>query len=98
MNDKDQHLLWEAYLEKHTNFEFDSCVSKPTVQKVNHKNGHTKVFCIFYNVEDYNNNISIENDCLNSITNHSNIVEIKINSTTREFRMHKNRTKINVDL
>ncbi len=94
---------WEAsllqnYIEKHTRFEFDSCPSKALLKKFQQRNGHTELLLLFDDVSDYSSSILIENNCLLSITNHSNVIEIGKGTTARSFRMHKGRTKIKIDL
>jgi len=91
---KDLNLtLLQEYINKHTRFHFDSCETKVSVEKLEPNRGHVKLLCFFEGVSDYNQ-IAIENTCLLSITNQSNIIEIKMGASSKDFRMHKGRTKI----
>ncbi len=89
--------LIQDYINNHTNFEFDSCITKVIVKNISLNQSHTTLLCSFKGTHSINNNISIKNTCLLSIKDHSNIVSIKHNSKLREYRMHKERTTITID-
>lgn len=40
--------------------------------------------------------LTITNTCLNSINKHSNIIQLDLMDTSKDFRMHKNRTSIEI--
>jgi len=72
--------LIQDYLEQHTRFEFDSCPTKVIVQKLNYEKGHIKLFCFFEGISNYYSTFLIENNCMLSVNNYSNIIKIEINS------------------
>lgn len=87
----------QTYLEDHIHFRFDAKSYDINVNSVSLKNGHTIVHALFLATPKNYGCITIENTCLLSIANQSNIVRLETGATIRDFRMHKGRTTIAIE-
>jgi len=88
----------QNYLDKHTSFQFNTQVTKLNVSEVSIVRDHIKVKGIFNKKGTDIKTIKIENTCLNNISSHSNIIQIDLNNQSKDYRMHKKRTVINLNL
>lgn len=88
----------QNYLDKHTSFQFNTQVTKLKILEVSIVGDHIKVKGIFNKVGTDIRTIKIENTCLNDISSHSNIIQIDLNNQSKDYRMHKKRTVINLTL
>jgi len=88
----------EPYVKKHTLFKFDGCFSEVRIKSLEFIGDHIILKGEFEDEISSYKTISLENTCLISINNHSNIIEIEVSNRIRDFRMHKNRTKISIEL
>ncbi len=86
--------ILQEYLESHCSFIINDTQVRFEVNQVKNDNDHIIVQsilkCDFKNYKI----IEINNTCLNTISNHSNIIRIRLNDTQRDFRMHKGRKQI----
>ena len=64
------------------------------VMEINEK--HISMICNIHEVKDEIESLEINNTCLLNINNHSNIIEIRLGDSERDFLMNKKRTSISV--
>ena len=64
------------------------------VMEINEK--HISVICDIHEVKSRIESLDINNTCLLNIDNHSNIIEIRLDNSERDFLMNKKRTSISV--
>ena len=88
----------QIYLNNNISFQFNKQeVSIVVVKDFTIVEDHIKINCRFENVETKIESINIQNTCLNSVAKHSNIIQLDLNDSFRDFRMHKGRTEIFVE-
>lgn len=87
----------QKYLDKNTSFQFNTRVAKINVSEVKIARDHIKVKGDFGKVEKNIKTLKIENTCLNNIHQHSNVIQVDLNNKSRDFRMHKKRTVIDLE-
>ncbi|MGJ8744136.1 DUF6702 family protein [Polaribacter sp.] len=85
------------YLNKTTSWEFDGKKVTPQVLDLKSDGHHTKVICFLSKNPDNIKSVKIKNEFLLNVASHSNIVELDINNTFRDFRLHDQRREIKVD-
>ena len=87
------------YLNKTTSWEIDGEKLIPQVLKIESKEHHTKVICLLANSNSNKNikSIKIKNEFLLNVTEHSNIIELDVNDTFKDYNLNKNRREIKVD-
>ncbi|WP_157603649.1 DUF6702 family protein [Polaribacter atrinae] len=85
------------YLNKTTSWEFDGKKLIPQILDVQSGEHHTKVICFLSQNPDNIKSVTIKNEFLLNVTSHSNIVQLDINNTFKDFRLHKGRREIKVD-
>ena len=88
--------LLQNYLTKNTNFQFNSHVANLKISEVKIVRDHIKVKGNLGKKMENIDSIKIENSCLNNVNRHSNILQIDINNQSKDYRMHKKRTVINL--
>ena len=86
----------QCYLEEKTSFQFNGQRVILKVLELKKVRGHVRVIGSFGKLVQKIKTIKIENNCLSNIPNHSNIIEIDINDISKDYRMHKGRTEINL--
>ena len=86
----------QAYLDKHTQFEFNGEQNEISLLDVKKVRDHFLVKGQFKKKVNALNEIQIRNTCLVEIPDHSNIIQVQANGTLRDFRMHKERTSIQI--
>ena len=86
----------EHYLNENTSFQFNSQVANLKISEMQIVRDHIKVKGNFRKVMNSVKTITIENTCLNNIFRHSNVIQIDLNNTSRDYRMHTDRTVINI--
>ena len=84
----------QEYLEAHCSFLINNVPVVIEVNQIKNDEDHIVVQSVLKGAFKSYNNIEINNTCLNTISNHSNIIRVKLNDTQRDFRMHKGRKKI----
>ncbi len=90
--------LVEIYLKEHTEFSFDGEPKTISVKELKKKRGHLIAQSVF-NTDDMDfTNIRLKNTFLVEVEDHSNVFEIRLYGQERDFRMHKDRTIIEVQL
>lgn len=60
------------------------------------KEKHISMICNIHDVHDKIESLEINNTCLLNINNHSNIIELRIDDSERDFLMNEGRTSISV--
>jgi len=86
------------YLNENTAWLFDDRMASIDWVSINLKGEHFKIEAkLSVPIRDFSK-IDINNTCLNSISNHSNIIQIELGEEIKDFRMHKHRTLIKVEL
>lgn len=86
----------QQYLESHCVFIINDTAVRLEVTQLKNDNDHIIVQSIIKGVFKNYKQIAINNTCLQTIENHSNIIRITLNDTQRDFRMHKGRQQIEV--
>ncbi len=84
------------YINKHSVWEFDQIPKKLEFVNYRWKLDHVQVKFVLKDVDCEVEQISIYNSCLNSIKNHSNIVQVRLCGKETDYRMHKDRKLIKV--
>jgi hypothetical protein len=85
------------YLNKTTSWEFDGEKLIPQVLEIKPGEHHTKVICYLSKYKENIKSVTIKNSFLMNVKSHSNIVQLDINNTFKDFRLHKGRREIKVD-
>jgi len=86
----------QCYLDEHTSFRFNAQTASIKISEVKIVRDHIRVKGSFGKVEKNISSIEIENTCLNNVSRHSNIIQVDLNNSSKDYRMHKKRTKINL--
>ena len=87
----------QDYLTKHTSFQFNAQVTNLKISEVNIVRDHIKIKGNLGKTIKHIDTIKIENTCLNNISRHSNVIQIDLNNQSKDYRMHKRRTVINLE-
>lgn len=88
---------FSAYLNKTSSWKFDGEKITPQVLTIKSENHHTKVICFLAKSRKNIKKVEIKNEFLLNVETHSNIVELDINETFKDFRMYKDRKEIVVN-
>jgi len=86
----------QNYLTENTSFQFNDQVSNLTISEVKIIRDHIKVKGNFGKSGMLIKTIKVENRCLNNVRRHSNIIQIDLNNKSRDYRMHKKRSVIDL--
>ena len=85
----------QTYLNRNTSFQINEEKAAGILVKVfTVVNDHIKIKCVLGKTRMNIRSLNIQNTCLINIAKHSNIIQIDLNETFRDFRMHKGRTEI----
>ncbi|MEL7248998.1 MAG: hypothetical protein AAFZ63_09825 [Bacteroidota bacterium] len=87
----------QTYLNEKTIFQFNAQVASLTISEVRIVRDHIKIKGSFREAIKSIDTIKIENNCLNNIPRHSNVILIDLNDDSRDFRMHNKRTVITLN-
>lgn len=87
----------QNYLTKNTSFQFNAQVANLQISEVKIVRDHINVKGDFGKLINSIGTIKIENTCLNNVARHSNVIQIDLNNKSKDYRMHKERTKINLE-
>ena len=87
---------FSKYLDKTTSWEFDGEKIVPRVLEIKSDEHHTKVICFLSKYKENIKSVKIKNEFLLNVKSHSNIVQLDINNTFKDYRLHKERREINV--
>ena len=90
-------VIFEQLINTTSTLEFDGIPAKIQVQEVKMEGEHVRIIANI-NPTDYCQKIAITSTLLNSIPNHSNIIQLRLGQEDRDFRMHKSRTRIEIAL
>jgi sulfur relay (sulfurtransferase) DsrC/TusE family protein len=88
---------FSKYLQKTTSWEFDGEIIIPQVLEIKYDGHHTKVICFLSNYKENIRSVTIKNEFLINVKSHSNIVQLDINNTFKDYRLHKERRQIKVN-
>lgn len=86
----------QNYLLKSTSFQFNDQIANLKVSDVKIIKDHIRIKGNFGESETMVKTIKVENRCLNNVPHHSNIIQIDLNNKSKDYRMHKKRTVINL--
>lgn len=86
----------QNYLNDNTSFQFNTLVSSLEVLEIKIVRDHIKVRGVFEKVVESVKTIKIRNNCLINVSGHSNIIKVDLNDKSKDYRMHKERTEINL--
>lgn len=87
----------EAYLTEHFSMEFDGQIGEFSLKELVTQGDHYKVMAaINMTVKEYKV-IDIKNDCLLTIDNQSNIVQVELYESIRDFHMNNKRKTIKIE-
>lgn len=84
------------YINQKTEFRFNDEEQIITLTEMSIVEDHLKVAGSFEPMDYKITKLEIWNTCLINIRKHSNIIQTDLNSVSKDFRMHKGRTTINV--
>jgi hypothetical protein len=87
----------QNYLSENTNFLFNDQVANLKISEVKIIRDHIKLRGNFGKLKRTIKKIKIENSCLNNVPHHSNVIQIDLNNKSKDYRMHKKRTVINLE-
>ena len=87
----------QNYLAKNTSFQFNSQVANLKISEVKIVREHIEINGNFGKIIKDIGTIKIENTCLNNVFRHSNVIQIDLNNRSKDYRMHKRRTVINLE-
>lgn len=87
----------QNYLTKNTSFQFNAQVANLKISEVKIVRDHLKVKGDFGKSAMNIKKIKVENTCLNNVPHHSNVIQIDLNNKSKDYRMHKKRTVINLE-
>ena len=87
----------QKYLNKNTNFQFNTEAISFKILTVKTVRDHIKVMGVFDKTPHSIKSLKIKNNCLIDISNHSNIIQIDLNDQSKDFRMNKKRTVIHLN-
>lgn len=88
--------LLQTYFDNNTNFEINNESTKYEVKTIGFEGDHFIISGQFERAVNSVTKIVIINTCLSTIDDQSNIIQLELASKFRDFRMHQNRTKIEV--
>lgn len=88
---------FSKYLNETTSWKFDGVEVTPQVLSIKSQREHTKVICFLSKSKKNIKTVSIKNEFLIDVKDHSNIIELDINNSFKDFRLHKDRREIKVD-
>ncbi len=88
--------VFQQYLNANTSFRFNDQDNTLLIMDLNLSGDHFKVKAIFEIPVSTIKKLEITNTCLLQVPKQSNILQIDINKTTKDFRMHYQRKKITV--
>ncbi len=87
----------ELYFTKNFSVAVDNERVTYTIDKFSFEMDHVKAIGSFENMPKKIQIIEIKNTCLIDVEDHSNIIQIDLVGETKDFRMHKGRSKIFVE-
>ena len=88
----------QQYLNDHMSVEFNRKKTAFIIKTISFNREHIEVEGTFEIPPTKKiKTVKIENTCLIDIKNQSNIIHLDINDASRDFRIHKDRTKIGVN-
>ena len=88
---------FSKYLNKTTSWQINGEKLIPQVLTIKLEREHAKVICFLSNSKKNIKTITVKNNFLINIKDHSNIVKLDVNNLFKDFRLHKNRQEIKVD-
>jgi len=86
------------YLNNNLEIYFDSNPTFITYKSINSKLDHYHIIAIIESSIELINEVKINNNCLLSIDNQSNIIQLKYNNKLRDFRMGSDRKELLIKL
>ena len=86
------------YLNLNTSFSFDNKIIELEIKNLEQDGDHLKINCAFNTEIADLKQLEIRNTCLINVDNHSNIIQVNLNNISKDYRMHKNRKTIAIDL
>ena len=87
----------QNYINDHTSFQFNTLVSSVKILETKIVRDHIKVKGVFEKVDQKVKTLKIKNTCLINISRHSNVIQVDLNNKSKDYRMHKKRTEINLN-
>lgn len=88
----------EKYLSSNTSFIFDNTINELDIVDFDFVGEHLKINGVFKKEIATIKQLEIINNCLLNVDNQSNIIQLDINGDSKDYRMHKKRNSITVDL
>lgn len=87
----------QRYLSDNTSFHFNAQFAELKIAEVKIVRDHLKVKGVFGKSNALIKNVKVENSCLVNVPHHSNVIQIDLNNKSKDYRMHKKRTMINLN-
>ncbi len=86
----------QQYLSTNTTFLFNQQRNDLMITAVSRSGDHFKINAVFKTPVANVKKLEIINTCLLKVPNQSNIIQLDLNKTTKDFRMHQQRKKITI--
>ena len=87
----------DSYLNSNFSIALDKKNVKYSIDEFQLEMDHFKIFASLKGMPKHFQNLQIVNTCLASVEGHSNIIQVDLSGTSKDFRMHKGRNKINIE-
>jgi len=91
------HSLLQSYLDENTSFLINNSAVAFTINKIQSDELFIKVHGTFDRTEMNLRQMIIYNTCLSNRPDQSNIMQLELKDQFKDFRMHKDRTRIKVE-
>jgi hypothetical protein len=88
---------FSKYLKEKTSWQIDNEEIIPQILHIKSVKQHTKVVCFLSKAKKNIKTVKVKNEFLIDVENHSNIIQLDINNSFKDFRLHKDRIQLQVD-
>lgn len=89
--------ILHKYLKQNFSISLDENIVKYTIDEFQLEMDHFKIIASLNGMPKHFQNLQIFNTCLASVEGHSNIIQVDLDGKSKDFRMHKGRSKINIE-
>lgn len=89
--------ILHKYLKQNFSISLDENNVRYTIDEFQLEMDNFKIFASLKGMRKDIQNIQIVNTCLIGVEGHSNIIQVDLGGTSKDFRMHKKRNEIDVE-
>lgn len=89
-------INFKDYLHQNLNLYINKEKQVLCLDRMQINEKHISMTCDIHEVKDRIQSIELQNTCLLNIDNHSNIIEVSLDNTERDFLMNDQRTAISI--